>query len=121
MDVKVLKEIGGQEWQKNGMHRVYFNDLAGWYGLRTTRYNSGNISGATLNGEAVSNTYARKLILDLIDAKLWYDVPTKKWQGRGIAHSDFDVVVANIKAKAQAAEAAQAQEQAQEQEVVSAR
>mgnify|MGYP001424672461 CR=1 FL=1 len=28
-----LLKVGGNEWRKENMHRIYFNDLPGLYGL----------------------------------------------------------------------------------------
>lgn len=95
-DIDRMLEVGGNRWQKNGMDRVYFNGLASWYGLETTRYNSGNICGATLNGESISNNRARKIIDSLYNAKIWFDVPTEQFMGRNIEQGQFDEIVKSI-------------------------
>ena len=74
MNIKTLKEIGGSEWTKGEMHRVYFNDLAALFGLSCSTYKTGNISGATVHGEKLSNSRARELNHALRDSKVWYDV-----------------------------------------------
>jgi hypothetical protein len=78
--VEQLLRAGGKQWQKNGMDRVYVNDLSTWYGLDVSRYGSGNISSATLRGESCSNAEAKRLIeaLDL-NTKLWLDVAAGTW------------------------------------------
>lgn len=56
--------IGGKEWEKNGKHRVYLN-VEVWtklIGLETNHYNTGNIAGATLDGEPLSNSRARDIL-----------------------------------------------------------
>lgn len=95
--IDALKEIGS-EWQKNEMHRIYFNDLDVWYGLDCSYYNSGNICGATLDGEKISNTSARK-IQGRLSGKLFFDLADNKFHGKGIEQNDFNVIVAAIKAK----------------------
>lgn len=99
-ELESLKRVGGTEWQKNGMHRIYFNNLAEWYGLKVNRYNSGNVSSATLDGEEISNGRAKKIAGRLDYAKFWYDVITDRFAGRDIDQADMDVIVDAIKAAA---------------------
>lgn len=59
-----IEAIGGRRWTKAGHDRVYINSDV-WtqlIGLETVRYNSGNIAGATLNGEQISNARAKDII-----------------------------------------------------------
>ena len=74
MNTKTLKEIGGSEWTKGEIHRVYFNNLAELFGLSCSTYGTGNISSATVNGAKMSNSKARELSRALRDSKVWYDV-----------------------------------------------
>lgn len=55
--------IGGREWTKGDMHRVYINaDVwAPLVGLEIEHYKSGNICGAELNGAKISNARASRL------------------------------------------------------------
>lgn len=57
-----LVAIGGREWTKGTMHRVYLNDWPELAGIGVSRYNSGNISSAAIDGEGVSNAEARRLL-----------------------------------------------------------
>ena len=75
-----LIAAGGNEWKAGDKHRIYFNNLEKLYGLEIASYNSGNIRGAKLNGNAISNSVARWHLDKIQGAKLWYDVPTQKWQ-----------------------------------------
>ena len=86
--INKMLEIGS-EWQKNNMHRIYFNDIAALYGLHTSHYNTGNISGATLDGEKISNTSARKLAVQMVSMKIWYDFADDKFHGKWY-DSDYD-------------------------------
>lgn len=70
--IERMKEIGG-EWEKYGKHRIYFNDLPALYGLELWHYNSGNISGAQLDGEHLSNNKAKKICGRLAGIKMFYD------------------------------------------------
>lgn len=79
IEVDELVEIGGSRWQKNGMDRVYFNDGASRYGIETGRYGTGNISSATLNGEKISNTSARKIINKVNSMKYYFDANDGKF------------------------------------------
>jgi len=71
---------GGRRWQKDGHDRVYIpaEIAAKAIGLRVSRYKSGNISGATLDGERVSNTLAREMLEQL--GGVYFDVKTSKWR-----------------------------------------
>ena len=81
--IQNLIQMGGQEWrsQDGQKHRVYFDAAicAKILGLQTTAYGTGNISSATLNGEGISNSAARKM-LNGMPAKFWYDVTLGKFQ-----------------------------------------
>lgn len=62
--------IGGRLWVgRTGIRRVYF-DVDKLLDIRVTRYGTGNIASATLDGEPISNSEARRLLA----AKTW-------WQG----------------------------------------
>ena len=76
--IEAMVNVGGSRWQKNGLDRVYFNNLPAWYGLDSTTYNSGNIASATVDGELVSNSQGRKLYAGL-DGKVWFDVVTGQY------------------------------------------
>lgn len=74
--VETMTAIGGRRWQKNGMDRVYLNDWHEFAGLEVSRYNTGNICGATWQYELISNSQAYK-ILGCID-KIWFDTADGK-------------------------------------------
>lgn len=78
--VETMVAIGGNRWQRNGKDRVYINDWAAFAGIETTRYNTGNISSASYQGEGVSNSQAGKL-LGSID-KVWFDAADGTLHGR---------------------------------------
>lgn len=69
--VETMTAIGGKRWRKNGHDRVYINHWAELAGLKITRYNTGNISSATYQGEAISNSQAYKILGTL--AEVWFD------------------------------------------------
>lgn len=81
--------IGGREWSKNGKHRIYLNPdtWAPMIGLELTHYNTGNICGAWLDGEEISNSRARDILtcissvyLDVNDNKIHiYGQPGRYW------------------------------------------
>jgi hypothetical protein len=72
-------QMGGKEWIKNDMHRVYFNTeaLMSLIGLKCSYYNTGNILHATFGGEHISNSEARKMISVLGD-KFYFDLSDEK-------------------------------------------
>lgn len=95
--VEQLVAAGGSEWRKSGKHRVYFNDLAGLYGLETNRYKTGNISSARLHGEKISNSRARELSNTLRTAKLWYDVAESKFMAIGLEPPMMQIIIGTIR------------------------
>jgi len=70
LTVETLVAIGGNRWTKGNYDRVYFNGWAKFIGLEIDRYKSGNIWAASLNGETISNSEARR-ILGAITAVYW--------------------------------------------------
>lgn len=99
--VETLVKLGGKEWTKNGMHRVYMNGLATWFGLETTRYNTGNVSSATLDGEPISNSQAKRIGDHLFDAKFYYDVNTGNFVATGLTQEENDKIVVAIRQRMQ--------------------
>lgn len=54
---------GGNRWTKYGKDRLYLGNLAySVGGLDVSRYKTGNISGASIDGETISNSGARRLL-----------------------------------------------------------
>jgi hypothetical protein len=80
--IEKLAELGN-EWIKGDMHRIYFDDLAGWYGLKTKLYNSGNINSATFRGDEISNTEAREIENKFLGKKVYFDVNANKFGSTG--------------------------------------
>jgi len=80
MDIQRLIGIGGSEWIKDGYHRIYFNldIMTEMIGLDLSFYKTGNIQSARLNGETISNSKAKGLLMS-INGKFWYDVKNDKW------------------------------------------
>lgn len=95
--IAAMLRVGGSEWQRGTMHRIYFNNLPGWYGLETERYQSGNISSAQLNGEKVSNSEARAICERLALGKVYYDFADDRYHGQGVPSDDFQVITRAIK------------------------
>lgn len=94
---EALTKIGGRLWEKGGMRRIYFNDLEQWMGLTISRYNTGNISGARINGERISNSQARRM-LNGID-KLWFDLEDGQFHFRATDSALANDVVNAIRAQ----------------------
>jgi len=100
-----LKQIGGSEWQKGEQHRVYFNQLGYWYGIRTTRYQSGKIQSATLDGQPLSNNKAHDLLVYLDGGKVWFDVNAGQFRFQGLDREDGEFIVQAIRDAVEASEA----------------
>lgn len=72
-----LEALGIDAWERGEMKRYYINDehLEAVFGLSIGRYNTGNVSSASLNGEGISNSKAYKLL----GRGIWYDANTDSW------------------------------------------
>lgn len=72
-----LEALGIEAWERGDMKRYYINDdaLEAVFGLRIGRYNTGNISSASLNGEPISNSRAYKLM----GRKIFFDAVKGEW------------------------------------------
>lgn len=88
----------GKLWENGSMRRVYFNNLREIYGLDASFYGTGSVSSATINGEKISNTQARKIGTDLDFGKLWFDLNTNEFSSKGLSDSAVSVLIANITA-----------------------
>lgn len=91
----------GNEWRAGAHHRVYFNDLCGLYGLETSHYGTGNIKSASLNGERISNSKARKLASMLNIGKVWFDVASGEFHSSGLPADVATTIIGAIKRAAQ--------------------
>jgi len=63
--------IGGREWCRPGIRRIYLSDCAERAGLEIATYRHGGIKAAWLDGERISNTRAAEIryVLD----RVWWD------------------------------------------------
>ena len=95
-------EILGTRWTKGDKDRIYFNDLMGLLGWELMRYNTGNISSASLNGQARSNSEARRVAQQLIGAKIWFDLNDGRWWSQGLNPDTRSELIAAIRARADA-------------------
>lgn len=65
-----IEAIGGKRWtSRTGTVRIYLNDWPTLIDFEISTYGTGNISSASLRGEALSNTRAGKLST----AKVWWE------------------------------------------------
>lgn len=81
VDLEKILSVG-TEWQKNDLHRQYFNDpdaLAEVCGLSVSRYKTGNISYASLHGEKISNSKASDMMSALSGGKCYFDYNTGRF------------------------------------------
>ena len=72
-----LEDLGIEAWERGEMKRYYINadKLEAVFGLSVGFYKSGNICGATLNGEEISNSKAAKLM----GQKIFFDAVSGEW------------------------------------------
>lgn len=71
---KILYALGGKSWEKNGMRRIYMPTTAiyDFIQLKVSYYNTGNVSHATLAGESISNSEAKRMLANT--PKVYYDL-----------------------------------------------
>lgn len=98
-----LLEIGN-EWKKDDkFHRIYFNDLEARLGLDISFYKTGNVSGATQDGELISNSECKRILGRLAGAKVFYDVKASgfKFQYGDLHDEEKERILDSIKEEAQ--------------------
>lgn len=78
--IRAIKEVGN-EWEKYGKHRVYFNDLLGRCGVEYSTYNTGNISNVEISGvdKNVSNNRGGSVVSALKSGKFYYDIQSDEF------------------------------------------
>lgn len=75
-----LIDLGMSVWgQDFGKPRIYINtdDMELVFGLRVSRYGTGTVSQATLHGQKISNSQARRLL----ENKIYYCLIENKFVG----------------------------------------
>jgi hypothetical protein len=74
--IEKLIELGGNRWTKAGKDRVYFNRqvFEKLLNIQASYYNTGNLSGFWMDGEAKSNTQGKRILYELESGKFYYDV-----------------------------------------------
>lgn len=72
-----LEDLGIDAWERGEMKRYYVNPdkVESVFDLEISRYSTGNICSAYLNGEHISNTRAGKLLA----RKIFFDVGSRRW------------------------------------------
>lgn len=83
LDAATLVAIGGREWSKDTMRRVYFN-VAAVAGLEYRRSSTGGVADPTLHGRPISIESAQAHLNAFAVQKLWYDVAGDRWGSQGI-------------------------------------
>jgi ATP-dependent phosphoenolpyruvate carboxykinase len=61
--INALVQAGCKRWTKYGKDRLYIEPE--FIGMDVKYYNTGNVSTAYLNGEKISNSYAKKILFAL--------------------------------------------------------
>lgn len=72
--IEKLINAGASRWTKYERDRLYIKRLADLIGLSYTKYNTGNISSAELNGETISNSECNRILAAL--DKAYIDLKT---------------------------------------------
>lgn len=96
--IERLEEMGAKRWTKGNHDRLYLSNCgAEIIGLEVSRYNTGNISSATLNGEKISNSKAYDVLSSF--EKAYIDLSTGELCGvsnrKGLG-DDFAVALENL-------------------------
>jgi hypothetical protein len=71
LSIETMLAIGGSRWTKAGRDRVYLNDWAPFAGIEASRYNTGNVSSATFDGDPIANGRIGALLGAI--SKVYYD------------------------------------------------
>ena len=79
--VSHLVSLGCREWTGGSARRYYVSQAvaARAIGLVVSRYGSGNVASATLDGAAISNGHAREILAKIGDC--YYDCQAQKFVG----------------------------------------
>lgn len=91
--IERLVNAGASRWTKYERDRLYIKRLADLIGLSYTRYNSGNVSSAELNGEAISNSECNRILAALDKAYIDLKANTIYIDGRDDA---AEVIIAGL-------------------------
>lgn len=83
--IRTLTEHDGNLWEKYGKRRIYWNSdsVLKTVGLDCGYYKSGNISSASLNGESISNSEAKRLLAAAGAVRFWYDLSDSQFHIAG--------------------------------------
>lgn len=102
-----LRRIGGRVFNRHGACHIYFNYLATWLGLETDLLTNGKVANATLHGEKLSASVARRIIAQLAGARVWYDCDKHVFVGAGCGGHQKPIVAAICAAAERAMEMSQ--------------
>ena len=91
--IERLVNAGASRWTKYERDRIYIKRLADLIGLSYTKYNTGNISSAELNGEAISNSECNRILAALDKAYIDLKTNTVYIDGRDDA---AEVIIAGL-------------------------
>lgn len=91
--IEKLINAGANRWTKYERDRLYIKKLSDLIGLSYTRYNSGNVSSAELNGEAISNSECNRILAALDKAYIDLKTNTVYIDGRDDA---AEVIIAGL-------------------------
>ena len=91
--IEKLINAGASRWTKYERDRLYIKRLADLIGLSYTKYNTGNISSAELNGETISNSECNRILAALDKAYIDLKTNTVYIDGREDA---AEVIIAGL-------------------------
>lgn len=91
--IERLVNAGASRWTKHERDRLYIKRLADLIGLSYTKYNTGNISSAELNGETISNSECNRILAALDKAYIDLKTNTIYIDGRDDA---AEVIIAGL-------------------------
>lgn len=86
-------QVIGRYWQTpdGSRRRIYIDEAAAWEALGWTFYfyGTGNLAGAFVNGEPISNCRGKNLLCGLRSAGIYYDCADGKFHWGGSYNRDF--------------------------------
>ena len=82
-----LVEMGGKLWEQGDKRRIYLNNWLELAGVSVSRYGTGNISSASVNGKKLSNAKAG----ELSGVKVFWDCASDELMFQGSARALDDI------------------------------
>lgn len=92
IDIEKLKKLG-REWKAGDHHRIYFNQIAGWLGLKIEKVKGVFYFNGVLQEDG---RIAKKYDMRLFNAKIFYDLKKEEFFADGLRKEEIELALKNI-------------------------